>query len=383
MNDTSNEVRQGLGLKALLQDSASAIVGLVCFGGFVAAGPSLAPQTSSAFLNVALFVVLFAVMLWGAFAVVRQADCLAKLLGEPYGTLVLTLAVISIEVALISAVMLQGADNPTLARDTMFAVLMIVLNGLIGASLLTGAIRHRVQSYNLQGANAFLAVLIPLAILGLVVPHVTVAAPGDELSPGQAVFAAVTSVVLYGVFLAIQTLRHRDFFQQPAADAEQDDHHGGHHDIATRSVPYHAVMLVICMLPIVLLSKKMAIYVDFGIAGFGAPAALGGVIVAALVLAPEGLSAIQAARDNLLQRSVNICLGSGLATIGLTIPAVLAIGLVTKETVELGLRPVDIVLLVLTLMVSMVTFSSSRTNALHGAVHVALFAAYAVLIFDR
>ncbi len=331
-----------------------------------------------------LFIWLFLVMLWLSFGVVRHADCLAIILGEPYGTLILTLAVISIEVIMIAAVMITGENNPTLARDTMFSVLMIVLNGMLGLTLLIGGLRHHEQEYNLPGARAYLGVLFPLAVLGLVVPRFTTSAPGGQPSGLLAIYLLIMSAGLYAVFLLIQTMRHSQFFRQPAfrkdGDAEEDDH--DHGDLVIRSVGFHAVFLVLTMLPIVLLSKNMAKLVEHGISTLQAPQALGGFLVAILVLSPEGLGAAKAAIANKLQRTVNIALGSALATIGLTIPAVLGVSLFTGRTIELGLDPVDIVLLTLTLLVSVVNFGTSRTNVLQGAVHLILFISYIILIFD-
>ena len=332
------------------------------------------------------FVWLFSVMLWSSFAVVRHADCLAVKLGEPYGTLILTISVISIEVIMISAVMLTGSDNPTLGRDMMFSVLMIVLNGMVGVSLLIGGFRHMQQQFNLQGANTFIAVLLPLAVLSLILPRYTVSTDVASFSPPQAVFLMLVSLGLYGVFLAIQTMRHRDFFVAPERRSDSTDNHADHsqeHEgLVIRSVPFHAMMLLAYMVPIVFLSKKMAVIIDYGIGEAGAPAALGGLIVALLVLSPEALAAFRSALADQLQRSINICLGSALATIGLTVPAVLAIGLVTGETVILGLDQVDSLMLLLTLLVSIVNFSSGRSNMLQGMIHLILFAAYALLIFD-
>ena len=368
----------------VLRSEAATLAGFITLLGFVILGDSLVPERVGFMPAMLLLLLLFAVMMWCAFSVVRHAECLATILGEPYGTLILTLSVIGIEVALIAAVMITGADKPALARDTMFSVIMIVLNGLVGLSLVMGGFKHRVQAYNLQGANAFLAVLIPLAVLGLVLPRFTPSAPGGELSPLYAAFLIGMCAVLYGVFLAIQTITHSDIFQQPLESddaAAAGDHH--HHSFIVKTAPYHAVTLIAALMPIVLLSKTLAGYVDFGFGRMGAPAALSGFLVAALILTPEALSAVAAAQANQLQRAVNICLGSALATIGLTVPAVLAIGWVTGERVELGLNSTDIVMLALTLLVSLVTFFSRRTNVLQGAVHLALFAAYVVLIFDR
>jgi Ca2+:H+ antiporter len=369
-------------VKIIRQEIATG-VGYLTLLGALLFGSALTPGAIGHVAAISVLSALFFVMLWVAFAVVRHAESLATLLGEPYGTLILTLSVIGIEVALIASVMITGTDKATLARDTMFSVVMIVLNGLVGLSLLIGGLRHRLQEYNLIGANAFLAVLIPLAVLSLVLPSFSPSAPGGELSQLHAIFLIGMSVVLYGVFLAIQTVTHSDIFMQPAADkSDGSEPEGHHHDFVVRTVPFHSVALVAAMLPIVLLSKTLAVYVDFGITQLGAPLALGGFLIAALILTPEAISAIQAARDNQLQRAVNICLGSALATIGLTVPAVLTIGWVINEPVELGLENADIVMLCLTLVVSLVTFLSGRTSILLGTVHLALFAAYVMLIFD-
>ncbi|MCG8584627.1 MAG: hypothetical protein MI757_07950 [Pirellulales bacterium] len=337
---------------------------------------------SSRPLTIVAFVWLFAVMLWSSFSVVRHADCLAIKLGEPYGTLILTITVISIEVIMVSAVMITGAENPTLGRDMMFSVLMIVLNGMVGISLLLGGARHIEQPFNLQGANTFLAVLLPLAVLSLILPNYTRSTPDASFTLPQAIFLILVSLGLYGVFLAIQTMRHTDFFIAPSKGNGESGEHDEHGGLAIQSVPFHAAFLFAYMVPIILLSKKMAVIIDYGISVVGAPAALGGVIVAIVVLAPEALAAFRAALADQLQRSINICLGSALATIGLTVPAVLGIGLVTDKKVILGLGQVDTLMLVLTLLVSIVNFSSRRTNVLQGLIHILLFCAYAVLIFD-
>lgn len=324
---------------------------------------------------------LFAAILMSTFAVVRHAEHLAAKLGEPLGTLILTLAVTGIEVAMIAAIMLTGKGNPALARDAMFAVVMIVMNGMVGLSLVLGGLRHHEQTYNLQGANAFLAVIVPLAVLCMVLPNFTTAVPGPTLSPTQAVFFIGMSVGLYAVFLAMQNLRHRAYFMAPDSPDEADVHPPTAPGF--RSVPFHAVLLVAYMLPLVVLAKQLAVPIDLGIDMLDAPVALGGLLVAIVVLSPESLSAVRAALTNELQRSVNILLGSVLATISLTIPAVLVIGFVTDRTIVLGLDAANMVLLVLTLGVSTLTFASPRTNVLLGAVHLLLFLTYLMLLFDR
>ncbi len=364
------------------------IAGAATTAAFTLFGDAWMAELSLSIGDGLLFGWIFAAMLWCAFGVVRHADCLAELLGEPYGTLILTLSVIGIEVTLIVAIMLTGSANPALARDTMFAILMIVLNGMVGLVLLIGGLRHLEQEYNLRGARAFLGVIVPLATIALILPVFTKSTPDASLTTLQAsVFAALTTL-LYGIFLAIQTVRHRGFFLQPAK--ERTDAAGGlvteteeeHHAHGVRSVPYHALLLFLTMLPIVLLSKKLALFVDFGIASLQAPAALGGILVAVVVLTPEALAAVYAAQSDRLQRSVNICLGSSLSTIGLTVPAVVMISLVTGKHIVLGLEQANIVLLVLTLFVSALTFGGVRTNVLQGAVHLVLFIVFLVLVFN-
>ncbi|MDX5593173.1 calcium:proton antiporter [Pseudovibrio sp. SPO723] len=347
------------------------------------------------------FLWIFGAMLWGAFGVVRHADCLAVRLGEPYGTLILTLSVIGIEVSLIISIMLTGSANATLARDTMLAVLNIVLNGMVGLSLLLGGLRHGEQPFNTQGARSYLAVLIPLATFSMILPRYTTSTSDPSLSPVQQITFALIIVMLYAVFLAIQSKRHKSFFQQPSShpgialsfllegkkeglepDTMSDHHDDEHGNLEIHSTPYHAALLLLTMLPIVLLSKKLAVLVDFGIDEMALPVALGGVLVALLVLTPEGLSSFKAALNNKVQRSINICLGSALATIGLTVPAVLLVAGFLDIHVVLGLKSTDMVLLILTLALSLNTFSGTRTNMLQGAVHLVLFVVYFVLIFQ-
>ncbi len=349
---------------------------------FLVFGPDWLADLSNPLRFGAILVWLFAVILLSAFAVVRHAEAMAERLGEPLGTLILTLAVTGIEVMMITAVMYAGHGNETMARDSMFAVIMIVLNGVVGLALLAGGLRHREQTYNLQGANAFLEVILPLAVLSLILPSFTVSSPGPTLTRFQGIFLSVMSVGLFGVFLAIQNVRHRDYFvmARPTEPGDHADAAHAEHDVGP--IAYHLALLFAYLLPLVILSKKIAIPINHGIHVLNAPPALGGFLVAVLILSPESLAAVRAALANQLQRSVNILLGSALATISLTVPAVLTIGVITGQTIVLGLDPLDIVLLALTLATSMLTFASARTNVLLGAVHLLLFFAYVVLIFD-
>ncbi len=332
-------------------------------------------------LYLVLFVAIFGVMLMLSFSAVRHADHLAVLLGEPYGTLILTIAVITIEVSLISAIMLSGEAAPTLARDTMMAVLMIVMNGVVGVVLLIGGFHHREQEFNLRGASAFLTVLATLATMTLILPNFTQSTPDPSLNRIQAEWFGVITIILYITFLAIQTVRHKSFFMQPGHENRDSD--DAHHDVSgSKSVTYHAVMLLLVLVPAVLLSKKLAVLVEFGVGTWHLPAAIGGVMIASLVLAPEALAAVAAARKNFLQRAVNICLGSAVATIGLTVPAALAISIYAGVDIQLGVGNTDLTLLLLTMFVSALTFGGVRTNMLQGAVHLVIFVVYVVLIFN-
>jgi Ca2+:H+ antiporter len=341
-------------------------------------------------LMIGSLVSLVSVVILSAFAVVRHAEALAVRLGEPFGTLILTISVTGIEVIMITAAMSTGHGSPALARDAMFSVVMIVLNGLVGVVLLIGGLRYREQSYNLQGVNAFLSLIIPLAVLGLILPNFTTGSPGPTITQFHAGFQIVVSCGIYAVFLAIQTSLHRHYFlpgndEAAALQAEPSHSQGRTPHGGAQSMPalYHGLFLVIYILPLVLLSKVVAHLMESVIHAIDAPVALAGFLVATLVLSPESLTAIRAAWANELQRSLNILLGSALATIALTIPAVLAVGLITGQTIYLGLEAPNMIMLSLTLVMSILTFSTPRTNLLLGAVHLLLFFAYLMLMFEE
>jgi Ca2+:H+ antiporter len=359
---------------------------------FFTIGSSWTADLSHLGVTAVLFVWLFAVMIWCAFGVVRHAEVLAEYLGEPYGTLILTVAAVSIEVTIMATVMLNGDPNPTLPRDTVFAVLMIVLNGMIGLSVIAGALNHRQQQYNLQGAVAFLAVITCLSVISLVVPTFTISTPDHTMTTLQAIVFSILTALLYGGFLMIETVRHRAFFMEtkainrvtgaePAHGPGQEPRQGLRFG-PRRSVSYHAVLLFFTLLPVVLLSERLAEVIDYGIEKMHAPTTLGGILIAILILSPEGLTAFQAARHNHLQRSVNLLLGSALSTIGLTIPVMLALSLVINLPLQMGLESVPAILLMLTLFIAQMTFSGAPTNILLGSVHLVLFVAFIVLIFN-
>jgi Ca2+:H+ antiporter len=376
--EPDREAKSAEGFVSILRAEFALLISLGTIAFFFGTGNRVVEDIAHPLLLVLVFFWLFAVILWSAISVVRHADSLAIKFGEPYGTLILTLSAISIEVVMISTAMLHGANNPTLARDSMFAVIMIALGGLVGLSLLLGGLRHREQHYNLQGVNSYLNVIMALAVLGLVLPNFTTSTNGPTFSSEQGIFLAVMSVSLYGIFILIQTIRHSQYFMESQDLVTRP---GSAHQLQLRSTPYHAVMLVIYLIAVVLMAEKFAIPLDNSVERFGIPQAFGGAVIAALVLAPEGLGAIRATLNNQLQRSVNILLGSVLATIGLTIPAVLTIGLITRRSVVLGVQGGNFPLLLLTLAVSVVTFTSGKTNVLQGCVHLLLFAVFLMLIF--
>lgn len=324
--------------------------------------------------NAVLLTLVGASLAGAVFAGVHHAEVVAHRVGEPFGTLVLAVAVTVIEVALIVSVMLSaGPEKAGLARDTVFAAVMIVCNGIVGMCLLAGGIRHREQDFQIRGASAALAVLASLSVLTLVMPNFTSAA-GPVLTPSQLAFAGVSSLVLYGVFVFVQTVRHRDYFLVGVAD---EDVHAA--PPSARVALVSAGLLVVCLVAVVLLAKLLSPVVETAVANAGLPKAVVGIVIAALVLLPEGLAALRAARADRLQTSLNLALGSALASIGLTIPTVAVVFLYIGQPLQLGIDGKEMVLLFLTLVVGTLTLGTGRTTILQGAVHLSLFAAWLFL----
>jgi Ca2+:H+ antiporter len=324
-----------------------------------------------------LFAALLLAILFGTvFAAVHHAEVIAERIGEPYGTLLLTLAVTIIEVALIATIMLGDKPVPALARDTVFAVVMIVCNGLVGLCIFIGGLRFREQDFQVSGANLYLSVLFVMATITLIMPNYTLTAPGPIYSAAQLGFVSVVTLLLYAVFLYTQTIRHRDYFISgdtgDAADGSL---------LSNRMLAISMALLLVSLLAVVLLAKKFSLVVDIAIASIGAPPAFAGVLVALLILLPEGVAAISAARKNDLQKSINLALGSSLATIGLTIPAVAVAAYALDKQLVLGLNTQEMVLLVLTFVISMLTFGTGRTNILFGLIHMVVFAVFLFMVF--
>jgi Ca2+:H+ antiporter len=348
------------------------LLSALLFATATAAGFTFTPSVAGLVFAVALLVVLFGTV----FAAVHHAEVIAERIGEPYGTLLLTLAVTIIEVALIATIMLGEKPVPTLARDTVFAVMMIVCNGLVGICILTGGMRHREQDFQITGSSLYLSVLFVLATITLIMPNYTLTTPGPVYSASQLGFVSVVTLILYGVFLYTQTFLHRDYFISNAAGAGKDGM-----SASNRILGLSIVLLLVSLLAVVLLAKKFSLVVDFTIASIGAPPAFAGVLVALLILLPESVAAVTAARRNDLQKSINLALGSSLATIGLTIPAVAVAAYALDKQLVLGLDTQEMVLLVLTFILSMLTFGTGRTNVLFGLVHLVVFAVFVFLVF--
>jgi Ca2+:H+ antiporter len=345
---------------------------VLLFAAVTATGYSFTPSAAGLVFAAILLLILFGTV----FAAVHHAEVVAERIGEPFGTLLLTLSVTIIEVALIATIMLGEKAVTTLARDTVFAVVMIVCNGLVGICILAGGLRYREQDIQVSGSSLYLSVLSVLATITLIMPNYTLTTPGPVYSTVQLGFVSAVTILLYGVFLYTQTVRHRDYFIAQAGSAAHDGPQA-----SNRIIVLSAGLLLVSLLAVVLLAKKFSQVVDASAALIGAPPAFAGILVALLILMPEGLAAIVAARKNDLQKSINLALGSSLATIGLTIPAVAVAAYELDKQLVLGLPAQDVVLLALTLLLSLLTLGSGRTNILFGLVHLVVFAVFIFLVF--
>jgi Ca2+:H+ antiporter len=326
-------------------------------------------------LEVLGIVVVAAALTAAVFAAVHHAEVIALRVGEPFGTLVLALAVTIIEASLIVTLMSSGGGAAdTLARDTVFATVMIICNGVVGLCLLLGALRHRVLDFNVEGTTPALAALSTLVVLALVLPSYTTTTPGPTLSPSQLVFAGAVSVALYAVYVFVQTVRHRDYFLPGGAD--DDAHVEAPSGLATALA---LLMLFVALIAVVGLAKSLAPAIEQGVAELRVPHGVVGIVIALLVLMPETLAAARAALRNRMQTSFNLALGSALATIGLTIPVVAAASLALGLPLDLGLPVKETAILMLTLFISSMTLAQGRATVLQGAVHLVLFAVFLFL----
>lgn len=325
-------------------------------------------------LGIGYTFLLAAVLISSVLAAVHHAEVVAHRVGEPFGTLLLALAITIIEVALIVSLMLTGGpDTAALARDTVLAAVMIILTGIIGLCLLVGGARYKEQVFSLPGVSAAVVTLTAILVLTLILPNYTTSKAGPEYTPVQLVFVAVVCLVLYGAFVMVQTIRHRDFFLPPDADGNEEVHA----EPPTVKVAWlSTLLLLLCLGIVVLLAKALAPDIEDAVMNFGAPKSLVGVIIATVVLLPEGLAAYRAAKKNRLQTSLNLALGSALASIGLTIPAVAIVAMVTGMTITLGIDMKATVLLLLAQFTIMLSLATGRTNILQGIVLLVIFMVY-------
>lgn len=332
-------------------------------------------------LDVWLYLLVGAVLVGVVLAAVHHAEVVAAKVGEPYGSLVLAVAVTVIEVALIITLMLGkgSTDTATLARDTAFAAVMITLNGIVGLSILVGSIKHDTPRFNPEGAGGALAVVVTLTTLTIVLPTFTVSEPGARFSPAQLAFAAVAAILLYGAFVMLQTRRHRDFFLPVEKDGRiiDEDQHSAPPTL--RATLVSLGLLLVALVAVVGLAKAVSPGIEDVVHAAGIPQSFVGVIVALVVLLPEGLAATKAAARNRLQTSLNLGIGSAMASIGLTIPAIAIASIWLPTPLVLGLGPVQIVEFLLTVAVATLTVVPGRATRLQGVVHLVLFAAFLFL----
>ena len=324
-------------------------------------------------LSIAALALIVAVL-----AAVHHAEVVAHRTGEPFGTLVLAVAVTVIEVSLILSMMASGGEAAaTLPRDTIYAAVMIICNGVVGLCLLVGALRHREQSFRVEGTGPGLAALVSLATLSLVLPTFTTSSPEGTYTISQLVFAGATSLVLWAVFVFVQTVRHRDYFLPPGDAADDEAAHAAPPSRARSWLSFG--LLLVALAAVVGLAKQLSPSIESAVAAIGAPKAVVGIAIALLVLLPETWAAVRAARANRLQTSLNLAIGSALASIGLTVPAVVAASVWLELPLVLGLEAKDMALLALTFVVGAITLASGRTNLMQGAVHLVIFASFLFL----
>lgn len=384
-------------LSSIIPTTTKIRLGLVWLivGLFYTVGSSLFGANMSQNTAIFGFAILLATIIAASFGVVKEADELAHKLGEPYGTLILTLSIVSIEVILISAVMLGPGEFPTIGRDSIFSVMMIIMNLVVGLCILLGSLKYGELEYNAQGTLTYISMIVLLGGMSLLLPNAIIGAGQGIFTSAQAIILSMLIVVMYGFFLVYQMKDYRHLYVQPKKgameipftlrntlnnkqDDKQDKDHAGHkNEILTRSI-----VLIAMILPIVLLSHHMAVVVDFGIKAANLPPLLGGVLIAIIVFTPESITAVKAALNNETQRAINLCHGAFVSTVGLTVPAVLIIGLITGKTVIFGISSTETILFLITVCLSFLTFFGKRTTPISGIMHLVVFAIFMMLIFN-
>lgn len=359
---------------------------------FMFFGKSIEGLYSNNGLAIGIFLLVLATIIGAAFGVVKEADELAHKLGEPYGTLILTLSIVSIEVILIVAMMFGPEDNPTIGKDSIFSVMMIIMNLVLGLCILLGGLRHGEQEYNAQGTITYLSMIIMLGGISMMIPNFIEGKGNGEFTSIQAASISGLIILLYGFFLAYQMKGYRHLYIQPKPgqmeilfaqrnEIQQSEEHG-HEKVSKKEVLLRTIILLGMILPIVLLSHNLATLVDYGIKEMNLPPLLGGVLIAIIVFTPESMTAVKAAMNNEFQRAINLCHGAFVSTVGLTVPSVLIIGLIASKTVLFGMTTTETILFVITLILSMLSFSGRRTAPIVGIMHLVLFAVFVILIFN-
>ena len=363
---------------------------------FMFFGKDLLGDSMTGILAIGAFSVLLFTIIAAAFGVVKEADELAHKLGEPYGTLILTLSIVSIEVILIAAVLLGPGENPTIGKDSIFSVMMIIMNLVIGLCIVLGGLKYGEQEYNAQGTLSYMGMIIMLGGIGLMLPNFIQGDGGGAFTSTQAVVLAGLVLLLYGVFLLFQMKGYKQLYIQPKTGSMEilfgqrhaqleDGTDQKQTEIASANkaeIWIRTAILLGMILPIVLLSHHMAVVVDYGIKAANLPPLLGGVLIAIIVFTPESMTAVKAALNNEFQRVINLCHGAFVSTVGLTIPAVLIVGLITGKTVLFGMNPTETILFIITLLLSLMTFIGKRTTPIMGMMHLVLFAVFMLLIFN-
>lgn len=364
---------------------------------FLTLGSTFINANMSPWIAATGFIILLAAIIYASFGVVKEADELAHKLGEPYGTLILTLSVVAIEVILISAVLLGPGDNPTIGKDSIFSVMMIILNLVTGLCILLGGLKYGEQEYNAQGSLSYLAMIILLGGIGLLLPNYITGSSESTGIPGvfttaQAGILSSLVVILYGCFLYFQIKTYRHLYIQPPSgsleikfaernfgiDTTENNTHIPHQ---SAEIWIRGIMLILMLLPIVLLSHNLAVVIDYGISAAELPTVLGGILIAIIVFTPESITSVKAALKNEFQRAINLCLGAFVSTVGLSIPAVLIVGLIAGKTVQFGLTGTETVLFITTVALSLMSFLGKRTTPMIGVMHLVLFAVFMMLVF--
>ena len=365
------------------------VVAIIGFLKTAVLGSALTPL-----IGLGVFLMLLVTIIGASFGVVKEAEALAARLGEPYGTLILTLSIVCIEAILITAVLLGPGEFPTIGKDSIFSVMMIIMNLVMGICLIGGGLKYGEQEYNAQGALSYLSMIVLLGGVSMVLPNFIVGAGGGTFTSFQALFISVVIAIVYAIFLKFQMKQYSYMYVQPSLGKTVNLYVKATEDrVSGKSLTspkaafdketiIRTLVLLACIVPIVILSSPMATVVNYGIEITNLPSQLGGVLIAIIVFTPESITAIKAALNNELQRAINLCHGAFVSTVGLTVPAVLVVGLATGKTVLFGMSSVEMLLFFVTLVLSLMSFLGKRTTPILGVIHIMLFAVFVMLIFN-